>query len=207
MERNHHEEPKELQPAQTTPAIYVASLADYNNGRLHGVWIDATLEPDEIREQINNMLLRSPVLKAEGETFGDWEIHDSEGFGSIGLDEIEDPEFVSGLAICIAAQGECFIAWAELEGRVELAELVDNGQLEARFQEAYLGEADDLNDYGEQLWNEMGWQALVESVLPEEIAKYTVIGAHGLANDMWMSGEITIAHRPGGGIWVYRSDP
>jgi len=30
------------------PEIWVGSLSDYNNGRLHGVWLDATLDPDEL---------------------------------------------------------------------------------------------------------------------------------------------------------------
>ena len=36
-----------------SPRIYVASLSDYNAGRLHGVWIDAAEELDEIWSQIN----------------------------------------------------------------------------------------------------------------------------------------------------------
>tara|TARA_Y100001973_G_scaffold91218_1_gene139613 strand:+ start:246 stop:407 length:162 start_codon:yes stop_codon:yes gene_type:complete len=40
--------------------IYVADLAAYNNGILHGVWIDSTQDIDNIHEQINNMLASSP---------------------------------------------------------------------------------------------------------------------------------------------------
>lgn len=35
--------------------IYVACLAAYNNGKLHGVWIDATDDIDDIQDQINEM--------------------------------------------------------------------------------------------------------------------------------------------------------
>ena len=42
--------------------IYVADLAAYNNGKLHGVWIDATQDLDAIQDQINAMLADS--LKA-----------------------------------------------------------------------------------------------------------------------------------------------
>ena len=34
------------------PRIYVASLSDYNAGRLHGTWINASYGADEIREEI-----------------------------------------------------------------------------------------------------------------------------------------------------------
>lgn len=39
--------------------IYVADLAAYNSGKLHGVWIDATIELDEIQGCIQAMLKES----------------------------------------------------------------------------------------------------------------------------------------------------
>ncbi len=44
--------------------IYVACLAAYNSGYLHGVWIDATADIDDIQDQINSMLESSPVEDA-----------------------------------------------------------------------------------------------------------------------------------------------
>jgi len=77
-----------------TPRIYVACLASYNAGILHGEWIDAT-DADTIREAIQEMLKGSPTAGAE-----EWAIHDYEGFGSIRLSEWEDVDVsaVSGLA-------------------------------------------------------------------------------------------------------------
>lgn len=43
-----------------TPRIYVASLSDYNAGRLHGKWIDADQDASEIWDEINAMLAASP---------------------------------------------------------------------------------------------------------------------------------------------------
>lgn len=69
-------------------SVYVADLAAYNNGKLHGVWIE--LEPgmtaDEIMEQVQEMLDDSPEDDAE-----EWAIHAEEGlnFGEFaGLDEL-----------------------------------------------------------------------------------------------------------------------
>lgn len=45
--------------------IYVADLAAYNAGHLHGVWIDATLDIEDIQAQIQRMLSLSPVEDAE----------------------------------------------------------------------------------------------------------------------------------------------
>ena len=53
-----------------SPRIYVASLSDYNAGRLHGRWIDATQSADTIREELSQMLAESQEPIAE-----EWAIH------------------------------------------------------------------------------------------------------------------------------------
>jgi len=65
-----------------TPRIYVASLSDYNAGRLHGAWIDADSDVDVMAEQVADMLAKSRHQPAE-----DYAIHDYEGFGPIRLSE------------------------------------------------------------------------------------------------------------------------
>lgn len=40
--------------------FYAACLASYNNGILHGAWIDAESDADSMQEQINAMLRASP---------------------------------------------------------------------------------------------------------------------------------------------------
>lgn len=42
-----------------TPRIYVASLSDYNNGNLHGVWIDDLSDAETIQDEVNAMLRAS----------------------------------------------------------------------------------------------------------------------------------------------------
>lgn len=53
--------------------LYVASLSDYNNGHLLGVWIDLddATERDEIDEAIAEMLRGSKYPVAE-----EWAVHD-----------------------------------------------------------------------------------------------------------------------------------
>ena len=55
--------------------IYVADLAAYNNGKLHGMWIDTTQSVDEIFDIIKTLLESSPEEDAE-----EFAIHDHEGF-------------------------------------------------------------------------------------------------------------------------------
>ena len=59
-----------------TPRIYVACLAAYNNGILHGCWVDADQSFEDIWQEIRDMLASSPIPGAEEHA-----IHDYDGFG------------------------------------------------------------------------------------------------------------------------------
>ena len=74
--------------------IYIACLAAYNCGALHGQWIDATSDVDAMQDQVAAMLAASPVAGAE-----EWAIHDYDSFPNLG-------EF-PGLA-AVAAMAELF---------------------------------------------------------------------------------------------------
>jgi len=45
--------------ATATARIYVACLASYNSGILHGEWIDASDDPEEMQASIDAMLSRT----------------------------------------------------------------------------------------------------------------------------------------------------
>lgn len=84
-----------------TPRIYVVCLATYNAGGLHGEWIDADQDIDQLWSKINGMLAASPEENAE-----EWAIHDFEGFGSFSLNEYEGIESVQEMAVFIGEHGE-----------------------------------------------------------------------------------------------------
>ena len=67
--------------------IYIACLAAYNNGILHGEWIDIT-DVDQVQDEINSMLEKSPIPNAE-----EWAIHDSD-FDGVNLGEYESIEYL-----------------------------------------------------------------------------------------------------------------
>ncbi|WP_299176170.1 antirestriction protein ArdA [uncultured Brevundimonas sp.] len=83
------------------PRIYVACLAAYNQGRLHGEWIDAAQEPWALYDAVRTMLDTSPIAGAE-----EWAIHDYEGFGSLRIGEHTGFDRISELAAFIAEHGE-----------------------------------------------------------------------------------------------------
>jgi antirestriction protein len=72
------------------PRIYVACLAAYNNGFLHGAWIDVDGDADAVHDAIAKMLETSPMPMAE-----EWAIHDYEGFGGVEIAEY------AGIAILV----------------------------------------------------------------------------------------------------------
>ncbi|GAA6614928.1 antirestriction protein ArdA [Scytonema sp. NUACC26] len=43
------------------PQIYIACLASYNAGYLHGEWVDANQDVDAIREEISKILATSLI--------------------------------------------------------------------------------------------------------------------------------------------------
>jgi len=57
------------------PRIYVACLAAYNDGILHGAWISAAQDEEDAAREIQSMLDASPTAGAE-----EYAIHDHEGF-------------------------------------------------------------------------------------------------------------------------------
>ncbi|NER31329.1 MAG: antirestriction protein ArdA [Symploca sp. SIO1C4] len=99
---------------QNAPRIYVACLSAYTNGYLHGWWIDADQDPDEIWSDIKDMLADSPMDDAE-----EWAIHDYENFGAISISENPDLEQLSIWANLISEDSEnaeavaAYIGWAQ----------------------------------------------------------------------------------------------
>lgn len=59
-EPNEQDHSAETRP-DGPPRIYVASLGDYNAGTLHGLWLQADQDPDDLHEQITEMLAASPT--------------------------------------------------------------------------------------------------------------------------------------------------
>tara|TARA_B100001939_G_C16943489_1_gene619247 strand:- start:559 stop:1077 length:519 start_codon:yes stop_codon:yes gene_type:complete len=80
--------------------IYVACLAAYNNGILHGRWIDATQEAEDIWAEIREMLRSSPIEEAE-----EWAIHDHKGFEGVLVSEYQSIESVCEIAAFISEHG------------------------------------------------------------------------------------------------------
>jgi len=147
----------------------VADLAAYNNGKLHGVWIDATLETDEIQEQINQMLANSPEGFAE-----EWSIHDYEGFEGYSLSEYTGIQNVHEIA--------CFIEeHSEIAGELLNHFCGNLDETRQAIEENYSGCYSSLADYAQELTKDT-------TQIPESLAYY--IDYEKMGRDMEMSGDI-----------------
>ena len=185
------EQPSPDVERKPSPRIYVASLADYNEGRLHGRWIDADQSAEELGDAVQEMLAGSPLPGAE-----EWAIHDYEGFGPLRLDEFESLKDVAKVAARIARYGAVFAAWADHVGMD--SELLDG------FTDAYLGEYDSGEAFAEEVLGESGVIEKVLEHLPESLRPYVTVDYEGYFDDLVTNGEINAIERPHGSIYVFR---
>ena len=165
----------------TDSRIYIASLAAYNAGILHGAWIEADQSADDISAAVEEMLVTSPVPGAE-----EWAIHDYEGFGSLRLSEWESFERISAIAAGITTHGLAYAAWLSYDASFDPAD-TDS------FSDSYRGEWNSLRDYAEDFAESIGLYDLAERagspyVIVDidmlerdlDIEMYTVESEHGL---------------------------
>jgi antirestriction protein len=159
-----------------TPRIYVACLASYNNGVLHGAWIDAVQDADEIRSEIRNKVLLTsrfpnvvvdcpgcldtcqgnspdaPCMRCKGArkvpSAEEYAIHDYEGFDGYSVSEYEDLDTLAELARLIEKHGSIYAAYVEHVGAKYASE--DD------FEDKYRGAYDRLEDYAHELLQDTG---------------------------------------------------
>ena len=125
-----------------TPRIYVACLAAYNNGTLHGTWINANQDADAIFTEIKAMLAQSPEPDAE-----EFAIHDYEYFHGVRIHEYESIRQVAQLAELLSEYGEPFAHYLEHIGGIDEI----NDDTEENFQDAYYSEYDNQAQFAQEM--------------------------------------------------------
>lgn len=189
---------EEVEPGQETPAIYVASLSDYNDGFLHGVWLDADDTVEGLQEGIDVMLATSPTARLTGQPAEEWAIHDYENWGGIRLSEYESLEAVSRMGLGIGRHGEAFKAWVSLLDDHDTVELGME-----RFEDCYIGHWGSLEDYGDETLREIFGLDLDELPgVPDGLRQYVTLDAAGWARDATINGEIQSVEGDGG-VYVF----
>ena len=158
--------------------IYAACLASYNNGKLHGAWIDVDSDKDQMLEEIKEMLEDSPMPDAE-----EWAIHDTEDLEVLGSDAQDLDEV------------------AEYASVLEQFSYYDRGVIDAAIEnfgtfwddirrcleECYLGTYSSAEEWAEDHWDSTG---LIGDI-PSELQCY--IDFKSFADDCEMNGDIWFA--------------
>lgn len=171
------------------PRIYVASLADYNAGRLHGVWIDATDDIGDIWAQVHKMLEKSAEPGAE-----EFAIHDHDGFWPAQIGEYEPLDTVHQIAVGIQQHGRAFAHWiaiAEPEDRLD----------ENLFEERFRGHWPSMREYAGEVLDEI-FDAYEEGI-PEGLRPYVRVDVDLFAEDLMA---ITSMSRDDSGVYVFDTE-
>lgn len=157
--------------SELKPSIYVACLAAYNNGYLHGKWLDANQDIDALCAEIKNILSSSPIPDAE-----EFAIHDYEGFGGISIEEYTSIDTVSSLAEFIVEHGEL--------GAAVLAHAnSDIDDARRLLDECYHGEYDSEEDFAISFAEEI-------MTIPDYLSYY--IDYEKMARDLFISDYFSI---------------
>lgn len=184
----HHENPAEDSGEDSdddnSMQIYVACLSSYNNGVLHGRWINAHQDASDIEAEIDEMLSKSAYPLAE-----EWAIHDYRN-SPVELDEFESIENVAALAELVDEHGYDVVkAAAILEG--------PNVEYITNTIENFFGAYVDLAEWGAES---------IESALGNDVPEWLwhYIDYRSYARNAEANGEVQSA-RVNGVVYVFSS--
>ena len=130
----------------TTPSIYVADLAAYVAGRLHGEWIDCEDSAEVITGALKRIIATSPVPGAE-----ELEIHDHEGWPCDPTELGLNPEKLTGAATAVAESDLPFEAVQAFVAHVGSRYFTENpADVVKEAEEAYVGCFRSYEEFGEE---------------------------------------------------------
>ena len=139
------------------PKVYVACLGCYNEGRLHGKWMDA----DELEEEWERELTIAegrcftsgfyPMTACKKPHHDEWAIHDYDGVPNLG----EHPDIPNLIVVMQAVEehGKPFLEWFNLDPHNKS----HHDDLGEAFQEAYCGHYESKEDFAEDFAESMGY--------------------------------------------------
>lgn len=187
-----HETSRERQE-QRNPRVWIGSLADYNNGTLHGDWVNAAVDDEELIAAAQRILATSEEPDAE-----EYAIFDYDDFGDFKVEQYEQLSLVARVARGIQEHGDAFAAWAQLHD-------ADPDMLDA-FEDSYLGEYDSPEDWAREIADEGAIEQRIEYTFGVSLASYICFDAAQFAQDAWLGGDIYVMHKDGGRCWIF-SEP
>lgn len=171
--------------AELNPRVYVACLASYNAGTLHGEWIDANQDVHDIESDIESMLELSPVT-----SYGEWAIHDHDGFHGISIGEHDTVETVAKHAAILDEYGIAWAAYVDLVG--------EHYATEEGFTDQYHGVAESETDFASELFGDI----YNTEEIPEVFTMY--FDYEKFARDLFITDYRSI--EKDGELYIFRND-
>jgi len=163
--------------------IFVSCLASYNNGKLHGTWVNCEgLDAEDLTAEVEAMLAASSVPLAE-----EFAIHDHEGFAAFDIGEFTSLAEIADIVALLDEYGDVARAAATLV-------VNDLEQVRQLCTDKYLGSWRDLEEYAENLLDG-------QVNLPPGLACYFDYAAFG--RDLELSGDISTVEGKGGVLRVF----
>ena len=182
-----------------TLRIYAACLASYNNGCLHGAWIDCEgKDADDLRDEVATMLRASPypnvMVEHDGKQVAsaeEWAIHDSEGFGSM-VGESTSLDDVAAIAEALSGDNALGFRWLVEDRGMKPAEAAERAD-EVSIWESDRGQSDEsmLADYAAEFTDDTGG---LEGC-PEHLRNY--IDWEAMGRDLRLGGDVDLAEIDG----------
>lgn len=192
MKQNNHEGTHENEPPRRLqPRIWVASLADYNAGRLHGDWLDAAVDSADLLSAVARILATSREPDAE-----EWGIFDYDGFGGYQVGEYESLDDLAAIARGIEHHGAAFATWAEIHD--------GDPDMLTQFDECFLGTYDSAADWAREVLDNSDVERILDDQIPTDLRGYVQVDYDSFAEDQRLSGSVQFEHAPDGQFWVFR---
>ena len=155
------------------PQVFVGCLAAYNDGEIHGAWVEATDE-EELNTNIRYILFTSPIPKAE-----EWMISDSMNFQGLSLGQFAPTKEIVAIAKALKEHGKPFAVYSKYHCGYDMTP-----EFLQQFKEDYKGVFDEREDFVYAELKRKGILGKAERIgLNEGYINYEVIGNDWFAED------------------------
>lgn len=177
-----------VEPASSTPEVWIGTADDYAGTREYGGWIDAGRPVRDVMRDIGQIIDRTPDAMARR-----WSVHAVRNFG------IWQPSDRDGLRDVITVAQGIRLYGPPYSGLVAAVGPDSPAARFERFAQSYLGAWSSVADFAEQVVSECGWRESLAS-LPKTLQDFVSIDMKKLVREIRR--DLTVVDHPDG-IWVY----
>lgn len=170
------------------PSVYVACLGCYNEGRLHGKWMDAD-ELEQRWESPRHWDSSTGLSQCKKPHHDEWAIHDYDGVPNLG--EHPDIPYLIKVMQAVEEHGEPFLEWFNLDPHNKS----HHDDLGDAFEEAYCGHYESKEEFAEEFAESCGY---IDSASTNPLWRY-------IDFEWFWNAELRYSHHYSNGH-VFRSD-